>query len=131
MVWDRNMDQTDLTGMTQAPEAPAPLASLTIPTRDAAVSLDRPRYAGLTDAVDIATRQRLVNAREDARMSRSSMRGMTLRTVVEDIREVLVGIPEDLLAHSHIGLSDLLLKNDRLRGIGILAVLLGLLVLIA
>lgn len=111
--------------------SPGPIGSLSIPTRDAAVSLDRPRYAGLTNAVDIATRQQLANAREDAALSRSSMRGLTIRTALEDIREVLVGIPEDLHTHHAIGLSGLVLKNDRLRGIGLLVLLVGLLALLS
>lgn len=74
--------------------------------------------------MDVATRQRRANAHAAQRQQRSSMRGLTLRTALEDIREVLVDLPRDYFAGG--SLVDLLVKNDRLRGLGLLALALGL-----
>lgn len=114
----------------QAP-APPPVFNSSIPTsRTTPPSTKRPRYAGLTTAVDIATRQRLANAIHERKMNRSSMRGLTLRTAFQDIREVLVGIPHDYHGRKSMALSTLLFKNDRLRGIGLLAIIIGILALV-
>lgn len=94
----------------------------------ALVSYTQPRYSGLTSAVDIASRQDMANRQADAALRRSSMEGLTLRIALQDAREALVGVPVDLYAGS--SLADALLKNDRLRGLGVLAVAVGLLTLV-
>ena len=88
-------------------------------------------YAGLSSAQDLAARQAEANRHAEEEASRSSMAGLTLRTAMEDVREVVVGIPADLFGQSGpVSLADLVGKNDRLRGLGILA-LLGALLSIA
>ena len=80
-------------------------------------------YAGLTTAKQVAARQALQNRRIDARRTRSSLAGLTLRTAWEDIREVAVGIPADLYgASGPLSLWDLAVKRDRLRGLGLLLI---------
>lgn len=118
-------------GRSSSPRPPPPpIAGLTIQTVDDLPFTRRPQYAGLTSAVDIASRQRLANVAEDRKLARSSMRGLTIRTALQDIREVLVGIPQDLRAGRTMGLADLLLKNDRLRGVGLIMMLVGLAALV-
>lgn len=93
------------------------------------ISYTQPRYSGLTSAVDIARRQAEADRVADAAARRSSMEGLTLRTALEDAREVLFGMPADLWGGDAVALSDLLLKRDRLRGLGVLLVALALVAL--
>lgn len=99
------------------------------------VSYTQPRYAGLTSAVDIARRQKAADEARAVRAKRSSLQGLTLRTALEDIREVLVGLPRDLYASAggpeSLTLVDLLAKNDRLRGLGLLAAVLASIALVS
>lgn len=96
------------------------------------VSYAQPRYAGLTSAVDIARRQKAADEARAVRAKRSSLQGLTLRTALEDIREVLVGLPRDLYAAPEgRTLADLLSKNDRLRGLGLLAAVLASIALVS
>ena len=88
-------------------------------------------YAGLTSAQELAARQAEANRQAEEAAARSSMAGLTLRTAMEDVREAVVGLPADLFGQSGaVSLGDVLGKNDRLRGLGIL-VLLGALASIA
>ena len=51
---------------------------------------------------------------------------MTIRNAVKDAYEALVGIPEDIYQNSgRISLKKLLVKNNRLRGLGVLLVVLS------
>lgn len=87
-----------------------------------------PQYAGLTSAEDLAARQDGANREAEARARRSSMAGLTLRTALEDVREAVVGVPADVYGQSGpLSLAALLAKNDRLRGLGLLLLLLALL----
>lgn len=87
-----------------------------------------PQYAGLTSAQELAGRQAEADAQARARAARSSMSGLTIRTALEDLREVVVGIPADLFGQSgDLALRDLLARNDRLRGLGVLLVSLSIL----
>ncbi len=81
-------------------------------------------YAGLSSGQDLARRQAEADRLVDRAAARSSMAGLTLRTAMEDVQEVVVGIPADLFGQSGpLPLWDVLNKNDRLRGLGILALL--------
>lgn len=86
-------------------------------------------YAGLTTPQEVASRQEQMNAEEDRRVARSSLEGLTLRTALEDVREVITGIPADLFGNSAepLPLRDVLTKNDRLRGLGLLLLAVALL----
>ena len=87
-----------------------------------------PQYAGLTTSEEIATRQARANERYDARIQRSSLAGLTLRTAWADMKEILVGFPEDLAAaRTSKSLWDLLGKNDRLRGLGLVLIVFAVL----
>ena len=93
------------------------------------ISYTQPRYSGLTSSADIALRQAEANRVADEALRRSGMEGLTLRTALADAREVLAGIPADIAA-GRASLGALLSKNDRLRGLGVVSILLGLLVLV-
>ena len=98
-------------------------------TAAAARSTATPRYAGLTSAQELVARQRAADGLYDQRARRASLSGLTLRTALEDVREVLVELPIE--AYSSGGsLAGLLTKNDRLRGLG-LALLAGTLLALA
>ncbi len=82
------------------------------------------RFAGLTSAVDIADRQARTEALEDAIAHGSSLAGMTLRSVLMDIGEAMDGVPRDFVARGpRAPLRDVVLRKDRLRGIGLVLVL--------
>lgn len=110
---------------------PAPVAIQDTIEFPPLISYTQPRYSGLTSSVDIAARQAEANRVADAALRRSGMEGLTLRTAIQDAREALVGIPADLAAGRPASLGDLLLKNDRLRGLGVVAIVVGLVVLAA
>ena len=68
------------------------------------------------------------DAQGEERAKRSSLAGITLRTAWEDLADVVVGIPSDLFgASGALPLADLLTKNDRLRGLGLLMLVLAFL----
>ena len=80
----------------------------------------RARIAGLTTAVDIADRRARHEALVDRTAHRSSLAGMTLRTVLEDLGEVIDGLPRDFSAEGpRVSFYQLLARNDRLRGLGL------------
>lgn len=125
-LWPRPPVTTEEPTLADAPIVPTP-QGLEWPS--ALISYTQPRYSGLTSAADVASRQDLANRQADAALRRSSMEGLTLRTALQDAREALVGVPADVYAGA--SLADALLKNDRLRGLGVLAVAVGLLTLAA
>lgn len=93
-----------------------------------------PKYAGLTSAQELARRQAAADREFADRARRSSLAGLTIRTALEDVREVLVGVPADLFGASSsegdggaLPLAHLLAKNDRLRGLGLLCLAASLL----
>lgn len=108
---------------------PAPRSLTSTPlatplTLAASTSDATPRFAGLTSAEDIANRQRRANLRIALAARRSSLAGLTLRVALDDVKEVLVGVPRDLFeSRQPASLSSLFLKNDRLRGTGLLLLL--------
>lgn len=80
-----------------------------------------PRYAGLTSARQMAERQESANRRAEAIAAKASMEGLTLRTGIQDIRDVVLGIPHDLMnATCPQPLWTTCSKNNRLRGFGLL-----------
>jgi len=82
-----------------------------------------PQYAGLTSAQELAARQRQADADAEESSRRSGLGGLTIRTALQDLREVVVGVPADLLEDREVPLADLLARNDRLRGLGLLLLL--------
>lgn len=87
---------------------------------------DSPSTLGpLQSTKGIAERQAAENARAEAAARRSGLEGLTIRVALEDVREVLWGIPHDLIHSPRASLSDLFLKNDRLRGLGLVLILLA------
>lgn len=72
----------------------------------------RPQFAGLTTPSDIAAREEAHNRRADEAVRRSSVRALTLRMAMGDVRDALMGWD--------------LLERDRLRGIGLLLIATGL-----
>ena len=86
-------------------------------------------YAGLTTAQEVAAREAAQNRQAEARRTRSSLAGLTLRTAWEDVKEAVVGIPGDLYgASGPLSLWELTVKRDRLRGLGLLLIALAILV---
>lgn len=86
-----------------------------------------PLYAGLTSARQMAERQESANRKESAIAARASMEGLTLRTGLQDIREVILGIPHDLMnATRPQALWTTCSKNNRLRGMGLLLLIAAL-----
>ena len=81
-----------------------------------------PQYAGLTSAQELTERQRLVDADIDAAARRSSLAGLTLRTALRDVSDVVVGLPADLLSGGTEVPLSVVTRGDRLRGLGLLLV---------
>lgn len=78
----------------------------------------------LATSEDIAKLQDDANKYVDKRYKESTWRGLTLRLAVKDVYEALTGIPEDIYQNSgKVSLKELVAKNNRLRGLGILFVL--------
>lgn len=77
-----------------------------------------PTYAGLTTSKEVMRHRDSVNHAATARMLRSATEGLTLRVAMEDMRDVLVGVPRDV--HSgKASLAELFGTGDRLRGLGL------------
>lgn len=87
-----------------------------------------PRLPALLTPQQLAARSELLQRDYEARAERSSLRGITLRTAAQDMREVLVGLPADAAAAGTVDLPALLGVNDRLRGLGMLMMVSGLVV---
>ena len=110
----------------------------------------KPAYVELPDPVDVdslagvdlnllATSQDLMDMQKRAnelavkRKYDSSWQGLTIRRAIADAREAMFGIPADLFGNSGnpLPLGELLTKNDRMRGVGIiLAVVAALFMLV-
>ncbi|AGE54823.1 hypothetical protein PBCVMA1D_188L [Paramecium bursaria Chlorella virus MA1D] len=75
----------------------------------------------LATSEDVAKLQDQLNKLAEEKHKRSTWKGLTLRIAVEDMWEALSGIPTDIYDNSgRVTLKELLTKNDRLRGIGLL-----------
>ena len=80
----------------------------------------------LVTSEDITKLQTDANEYAKKRYEDSTWKKMTIRNAVKDAYEALVGIPEDIYQNSgRISLKKLLVKNNRLRGLGVLLVVLS------
>ncbi|ABT16901.1 hypothetical protein ATCVMO0605SPH_856L [Acanthocystis turfacea Chlorella virus MO0605SPH] len=78
----------------------------------------------LATARDVKTLQDKVNKNAEKMYAQSTVRGLTLRNGVEDVREALVGIWGDLYKNNlNVSVGTLFTKNNRLRGLGIFFIL--------
>jgi hypothetical protein len=78
----------------------------------------------LATARDIKTLQDKVNKNAEKMYAQSTVKGLTLRNGVEDVREALVGIWGDLYKNNmNVSVGTLFTKNNRLRGLGIFFIL--------
>ncbi|AGE53696.1 hypothetical protein ATCVGM07011_907L [Acanthocystis turfacea Chlorella virus GM0701.1] len=78
----------------------------------------------LATARDVKTLQDKVNKNAEKMYAQSTVRGLTLRNGVEDMREALVGIWGDLYKNNmNVSVGTLFTKNNRLRGLGIFFIL--------
>jgi hypothetical protein len=67
-----------------------------------------------------------VNALAEKRYKESTWRGLTLRLAVSDMSEALTGIPADIYKNNgNVGVKEIFTKNNRLRGLGLLFVLIS------
>jgi hypothetical protein len=67
-----------------------------------------------------------VNALAEKRYKDSTWKGLTLRLAVSDMSEALTGIPADIYKNNgKVGVKELLTKNNRMRGLGLLFVLIS------
>jgi hypothetical protein len=74
----------------------------------------------LATARDVKTLQDKVNKNAEKMYAQSTVKGLTLRNGVEDMREALVGIWGDLYKNNmNVSVGTLFTKNNRLRGLGI------------
>ena len=80
----------------------------------------------LATSADIVELQKRANA-EQARLEReASWKALTVRAAVRDAREAIFGITADLYGNTpHASLWEVSTRNNRLRGIGVLLVVLA------
>lgn len=88
---------------------------------------EEPRLGALLTPAQLAERAAAAQAEYEVRLARASLGGLTLRTAAEDMHEVLVALPADAAAARSIDLVGLLSVNDRLRGLGLVFIVAGLL----
>lgn len=101
----------------------APTASVSPPQAPRAL----PTFAGLTTSAELTRRQLELNRARAAAAHRSSLEGLTLRVAMQDIREAALGIPRDIArATGPVPLGTLLFTRDRLRGLGLLCLVLAI-----
>ena len=68
-----------------------------------------------------------VNVLAEKRYKESTWRGLTLRMAVSDMAEALTGIPADIYKNNgNVGVKEIFTKNNRLRGLGLLFVLISI-----
>jgi hypothetical protein len=80
----------------------------------------------LATAKDIATLQKKVNDNARKMYEQATVRGLTLRNGVQDMYEALIGIPSDLYKNDmNVSIKTLFAKNNRLRGLGLLCILIA------
>ncbi|AGE55808.1 hypothetical protein ATCVMN08101_956L [Acanthocystis turfacea Chlorella virus MN0810.1] len=78
----------------------------------------------LATARDVKTLQDKVNKNAQEMYAQSTVRGLTLRNGVEDVRDALVGIWGDLYKNDmNVSMQNLFTKGNRLRGLGIFFIL--------
>jgi len=80
----------------------------------------------LATSEDVAKLQDQMNKLAEEDYKKSTVKGLTLRIAVQDMFEALTGIPSDIYSNSgQISLKELLVKNNRLRGIGLIIFLIA------
>lgn len=80
----------------------------------------------LATAKDIATLQDKANKNAEEQYRQSTVRGLTLRNGVQDMREALTGIWSDLYKNNMEANVNIFTKNNRLRGLGLMFVLVAI-----
>lgn len=81
---------------------------------------------GLADSGDVKAMQDVVNARADTTASKATMWNITPMDLLRDAQEALIGVTSDLLGQSERkSLRDILGYGNRMRGIGIILVILA------
>lgn len=82
---------------------------------------------GITPPDKLVKWQAEANAEAAERYKQSSLAGLTYQSAVQDAHEALTGITADLLGTtSRKSVKDMVTHNDRLRGLGILLIVLAL-----
>jgi hypothetical protein len=67
-----------------------------------------------------------VNELANKKYKESTWRGLTLRMAVSDMAEALTGIPADIYKNNgNVSVKEIFTKNNRLRGLGLLFVLIS------
>lgn len=85
------------------------------------------RSYGITPAADLMRVQQQANEAAERQYRRSSLASLTFETAVSDAREALVGLTADLAGTTERqSLKDMLMYEDRMRGLGILFIALAL-----
>lgn len=79
----------------------------------------------LATARDIATLQDKANKNAENLYKQSTLKGLTLRNGVEDMREALTGIWTDLYKNDLEVPVNIFTKNNRLRGLGLFFILIA------
>lgn len=126
------MDSALPTPTSTATPTPTPTPTATATATPTAT----PTFAGLTTSAELTRRQLAVNRAKAAAAHRSSLEGLTLRVAMQDIRDAVLGIPKDIAraaggANEVVSLSDVFMKRDRLRGVGLVLVVCSVLFLVA
>lgn len=86
----------------------------------------------LATSKDLVNLQKRANELADRERYESSWEGLTIRRAVRDAMEALLGIPADLFGNTKpVPLAELLTKNNRLRGVGILLAVASALMILA
>ena len=81
----------------------------------------------LATPINVKKLQDQVNELAEKRYKESTWRGLTLRLAVSDMAEAITGIPADIYKNNgKVGVKELLTKNNRMRGLGLLFVLISI-----
>jgi hypothetical protein len=95
-----------------------------VPVEKAIENVGSFQLNNLATARDVKTLQDKVNKNAEKMYAQSTVKGLTLRNGVEDMREALVGIWGDLYKNNmNVSVKTLFTKNNRLRGLGIFFIL--------
>ena len=80
----------------------------------------------LANPVDVKKLQDQVNTLAEKRYKESTWKGLTLRLAVSDMAEAITGIPSDIYKNNgKVSVKELFTKNNRMRGIGLLFILIS------
>lgn len=115
---------TDISAVPQAPyeDVPHPKNINKVATFD---------LNALATSKDIMNLQNQANAYVDKMRKSLDLRNMTVKQAFKDVYEATFGIVRDVYKNSgHVGFRELVTKNNRLRGLGFLFVLIALLSMI-